>query len=53
MSTWIRKFSYAALWLAAALPAAAQEPPFPQKGNVEISVVVVALKTADVLLRGR
>jgi tripartite-type tricarboxylate transporter receptor subunit TctC len=36
---------------AAALPAAAQEPPFPQKGNVEITVLFPAGSSADVTAR--
>lgn len=50
MSTWIRRFSYA-LCLAAALPATAQEPPFPQKSNVEITVLFPAGSSADVTAR--
>jgi tripartite-type tricarboxylate transporter receptor subunit TctC len=34
-----------------ALPAAAQEPPFPQKGNVEITVLFPAGSSADVTAR--
>jgi len=40
-----------ALGLALALPAAAQEPPFPQKGNVEITVLFPAGSSADVTAR--
>jgi tripartite-type tricarboxylate transporter receptor subunit TctC len=36
---------------ALALPAAAQEPPYPQKGNVEITVLFPAGSSADVTAR--
>jgi tripartite-type tricarboxylate transporter receptor subunit TctC len=37
--------------LLLALPAAAQEPPFPQKGNVELTVLFPAGSSADVTAR--
>jgi tripartite-type tricarboxylate transporter receptor subunit TctC len=46
--------SIAALFVfcvALALPAAAQEPPYPQKGNVEITVLFPAGSSADVTAR--
>jgi tripartite-type tricarboxylate transporter receptor subunit TctC len=50
MTTWIRKLSFA-LCTVFVLPAAAQEPPFPQKGNVEITVLFPAGSSADVTAR--
>jgi tripartite-type tricarboxylate transporter receptor subunit TctC len=50
MTTWIRKLLFA-LCTVFALPAAAQEPPFPQKGNVEITVLFPAGSSADVTAR--
>jgi tripartite-type tricarboxylate transporter receptor subunit TctC len=50
MTTWTRKLLFA-LCAALALPAAAQEPPFPQKGNVEITVLFPAGSSADVTAR--
>ncbi len=50
MTPWIRKLSFA-LCAVLALPAAAQEPPFPQKGNVEITVLFPAGSSADVTAR--
>jgi tripartite-type tricarboxylate transporter receptor subunit TctC len=38
-------------WLALALPTAAQEPPFPQRGPVEITVLFPAGTSADVTAR--
>jgi tripartite-type tricarboxylate transporter receptor subunit TctC len=50
MTTWTRMLSFA-LCAALALPAIAQEPPFPQKGNVEITVLFPAGSSADVTAR--
>jgi tripartite-type tricarboxylate transporter receptor subunit TctC len=50
MTAWNRKLLFA-LCAALALPAAAQEPPFPQKGNVEITVLFPAGSSADVTAR--
>jgi tripartite-type tricarboxylate transporter receptor subunit TctC len=49
MSTWIRKLSWALALIA--LSGTAQEPPFPQKGNVEITVLFPAGSSADVTAR--
>jgi tripartite-type tricarboxylate transporter receptor subunit TctC len=49
MRAWIAGLS---VFIAAlALPVAAQEPPFPQKGNVEITVLFPAGSSADVTAR--
>jgi len=50
MTTWTRMLLFA-LCAALALPAIAQEPPFPQKGNVEITVLFPAGSSADVTAR--
>jgi len=50
MITWTRMLLFA-LCAALALPAIAQEPPFPQKGNVEITVLFPAGSSADVTAR--
>jgi tripartite-type tricarboxylate transporter receptor subunit TctC len=50
MTPWTRKLLFA-LCIALALPAEAQEPPFPQKGNVEITVLFPAGSSADVTAR--
>jgi tripartite-type tricarboxylate transporter receptor subunit TctC len=50
MTAWTRTLFFA-LCTALALPAAAQELPFPQKGNVEITVLFPAGSSADVTAR--
>ena len=50
MTTWTRMLLFA-LCAALALPATAQEPPFPHKGNVEITVLFPAGSSADVTAR--